>query len=904
MSAGGGWKRLFRLTESAKHVRDQVDDELLFHVETLLERYLAEGMTEEEAWLEVRRQVGDLDHLRAEMAAQKARANRSSRRRLFRDGLRSDVRVGLRQFRKRPGFTSLAVLTLALGIGASTTLFSVVKDVLLDPLPYPESDRLVYVGSVLRGGVPSVFTAPEFLALHASTQTLESYAAYRYATMIVRVGARPEQFRVAAVTEDYFAVYGVGPALGRAFQPDDYRGNASPVVILSHGVWQERWGGDLEAIGSMVAPVDRPWTPDQSPLTEQFSYVVVGVMPADFPSTADFWIPERLTGTEFASDDYFTNGTHRSVGRLRSGLSLADLREETAVLAASLAVEHPEYYSGGYFEGRSIDAISLLDRTVGGYRGSTLLMFGAAGLLLLIAVANLAGLLLARALDRNQEMAIRGALGAGRGRVARLILTETMLLTLLSSAAGIAMALGGMRIFKLLAPLAFPRLDVVAVDVWAMAFAVALALLCGLLCGIAPVAVGNSKRSLVSPLQGSSRGGERKGTARLWKALVGTQVALAVYLLVGAGLLAHNYRSLLAVDPGVESEDLLLLPISTSAHSDTEESYVGFLSETIRRVGAIPGVESVSWTPDPPLYGGWWIPPVVTEGMAEDVESPSIRTHAVGPDFFPTLGIPIHRGRGIEWTDNADAEPVVVVDEVMATRFWPNEDPLGKRLRLLGGGKGETWYSVVGIAGRVHESTLAQVPTPQVYVPSMQRAQAYPGAWIVIRSPLVAHELAQPLEAAIWRVDSNVPVRSLETMEGRIARDLRDPRFHMVMVGSFSLTAVLLSVAGIYGLMLCLIAARTREIGIRSALGAGTSSVLWTVSRQCTWLILGGCIVGVGLAAGTSRLLEGLLFGVSPLDPPTYLAVSVGLVGTALLACLLPAWRATRIEPTIALRGE
>jgi len=894
MSETAGWRRFLRLTFAKHHAVEQVDDELRFHIESLVERGINEGMSEQEARRAAMERFQSYPETRSALARRLERRAIVPAWRLVVDGLRQDLRITCRACFKRPAFAAVAALTLGLGVGACATLFSVVNSVLLKPLPYPDSERLVYIGSSRHGRPPSAFSTPEFLALRATTQTLESYAAYRHNPLTVRVGQEPIQYTAAAVTEDYFEVYGISPQLGRRFLPEDYGESPEPVVIVSFRFWRQELGSDPGVLGRVLTVAGRS--------TPQSSATIIGVMPSRFDAEVDLWLPEQLEGTWWEAENMFSNWTHSSVGRIAAGRRLEDVKAEVAALAASLAAAYPQYYSGRYNEGRSIGAMSLLDRTVVSYRSSILLLFGAAALLLAIAVSNVTGLLLARVLDRSQEIAVRSALGAGRGRIVRQFVTEALVLSLLGSFLGIVFAAGGVHVFRLLAPLGFPRTDTVSLNIGVVIFAIAVAVLSGLVCGWLPVVL-SDRGSFPSTLHRGTRVGELKGNTRFRGLIVGFQVTVATCLLVGAGLLGNNFWRLNNVDPGIEGRGLLVVPVQVPGRYEAFEEYTGFLHETTRRIGAAPGVASVSWTPDPPMYGGWWYPEVVVEGTPE-ADPPNIRTHPVGPDYFRTMGVPILEGRGIGGADVAGSQPIAVVDEIMAGRFWPSEDPLGKQLRFEPSEPDSPWHTIVGVVGSTHIGSLAEEPTPQIYVPALQRTQTYGQSRIVIRSTIPPEALAPTVRAAIWAVDPDVPAPAVEMMEDRVAADLHDPRFHSVLLGTFSLCAVILTAAGIYGLMTYLVTGRTREIGIRTALGARPRHVVWTVSRQCLAIISLGLTAGLGVAVATSRVLGALLFAVSPVDLPTFGFMASALGSLALLTCAVPALRATRVDPSVALRWE
>ncbi len=889
MTLRSGWKRLFRLNESYRHVQAQVDDELRHHIDELLERYRSQGMNEAEARAEIARRFPDVETARSDLIGSAGRTVHNRRRRLFLDGLRSDLRVSLRQFRRRPGFTALAVLILGLGIGASTTLFSVVNGVLLDPLPYPDSDHLVYISTSRQGRI-SWTTAPEFIALSRQTHTLESYTAYQYITLTTNLGLYPEQYTAAEVTEDYFDVFGLSPVLGRVFTETDYSAEAHPVMIVSHRIWQQHYARDPAIIGKVIA-VNRRNT------TEAVSRTVVGIMPPSFHSSADFWIPIRLAGTHWEYNEWrFGNFVFDSVGRLRSGMRLEDVQAEATRVTAALKAEHPQHYTGAY-EGRNLVAVSLLDRMVTEYRSSIMLLFGATIVLLVIAIANLTGLLLARVLNRKTEISIRSILGAGHGHILRLLLTEASFLSFLGSVTGFIIAIAGIRVVQTLAPSNLPRLDNLTPDIRVAVFAVSIALVSGFLSSLVPFFSIIRNRS-VSSLQSGNRSSASRSALQLRGFLISVQTTLAVILLVGGGLLANSFIRLREVDPGCETENLLVMPLRLPGSYDTDEKYSAFFRDVVDRIYSLPGIESASWIPNPPLYGQNMSSPARTEEMSED-EVLQIGIHPVGPDYFATMSIPVIHGRGITRTDDASNLPVAIVDEQLAEEFWPSTNPIGQRLHTR-----DTWFTVVGVTGRIHQSSLGQETHPEIYISALQHTVRFSLMRVVIRSTVPSENLTPGLRTAVWEVDPTLPVPTIETMKDRVSADLRDPRFFTFLFNAFSFTAVILTLAGIYALMLFLVTGRIREIGIRMALGADRGQVLWTISRQCLGLIAVGSLAGLAAATATSRLLSGLLFGITPLDLPTYAGVAVILGLTATIACLLPTRRALRLDPMTVLRGE
>lgn len=894
MSAHGGWRRFFRLSESKRHRQREVDDELRFHVDSLVERHVRAGMEEKEARRLVMSRFSDYGTTRAVLIRGREVEVRMKTRRLFFDGLWQDVRVSWRQLSRRPGFAVWAVVTLGLGIGASTTMFSVVNGVLLDPLPYPDSERLVWVGYT-NGGAPEGTNPPEFRALKGETRTLEKYAAFARQNYGVLVGDRSEEVKVAGVTEDYLDVFGASPVLGRAFSEDDFQPGATSVALLSHAAWQRYWGADPQILGTVVTN-----TQEHNPFVPWSRSTIIGVMPPYMDDQADFWVPLHVDTGWYAQEWQFENPVLSSVGKLRPGSDVAALQAEADRLVSRLASEYPRYYSGGPNEGRGLGAVSLLDNTVGSYRTGILLLFAGACLLLGIATMNLTALFLSRALDRRQELAVRVSLGGGRSHILRHLAMETVSLSVLGGALGLILARGCLAALRAFAPAGLPRLDNLSLNLSVVFFALAIALTSGLVCALASLPARRSG-ALDLSLRETGRTGTGRDTARLRGLLVSAQVSLAVILLVGTGLLSASLAKLRHVDPGFEAEGLTVMAIRFPTTYETNQAKGQLLGDMVRRIDAIPGVVSASWTADPPLFWRYWAIRIRTEETMDlpEEQLPKLGTHPVGPGFFTTMGIPVLRGRGITEGDNVDVTPVVVVDELAATRLWPSQDPIGRRLAIQ-----KKWHTVVGVAGRVHQTELSGDEEPEIYIPSAQAPFFFPTTAVTIRSELPSKEAAGALRGAVSELDPMVLIRSISSAEDKLGEHLRTPRFIALLGSGCSLSALFITLAAIVGLMSYWVSALTREVGLRMALGAQGRQVLWAVLRRCLKLILVGLAAGLALAVGTSRLMNALLFDVSPLDLRIYALVGIGLGVSALLASLVPALRATHVEPTVALRGD
>lgn len=896
MTLRSSWKRYFRIQAWRGSAEKEVDTELQFHIQELVDRYVDQGMSETEARRRVEDRFGEYGPMREELVRSQERRTRRRRHQGIADDLRLDFRLSLRTLVRRPRFSVLAILTLGLGVGACVTLSSVVNSVLLKPLPFPESNRLMHVGTTRGGGLPGRLTMPEFLAIRQQTHTLEYVAAYHTVSLIVQLDQQPDQLVAGEVTEDFFRVFGIPPLLGRAFEEEDFRQGASPVAILSHRVWIQQWGGDEGALGRRVVAHG----PD---LEEVVTYTIVGVMAPDFDLGFDLLVPQQITGTIWAEEFMFTNWTHSVVGRMADGRDEAQVGAEMNAIAGRLASEYPQYYSGSLHQDRSIGAMLLLDKTVHSARASTWLLFGAAALLLVIAVVNVSGLYLARVLDQRHELAVRGALGAGTGRLARQTLTESLVLSVLGTSVGVILAFAGVRTFRVLGPANFPRLDTISIGLGVLGFSAALALATGVLAGAAPVAI-LGKQGCGGTLNGGSRVGRSKGTGRLRSGLVGVQISLAAYLLVGSGLLVRSFWNLHETELGFTPENLSVSTVTLPGSYDTVEEYVRFFTNASRRLAETQGVDAASWVPDPPLYGGWWYPEIVFDGMPPDQNPPYMNTHTVGPEYFASMGIPVLRGRGITPRDRAGTGLVAVVDEVAAAWLWPSDEAVGKRIRVVSGQEPSPWLTVVGVVAGTPGASLTRDPAPQVYVPAQQRAQRYGQARLVVRSDLPPTALVERLQSVIRALDPSIPPPTLFPYSTPLAAHLRTPRFYALLIGAFSIMAVTLAAVGAYSQVAYLVMGKTREIGIRKALGAGVWRILASVSRDSITLAMAGLLAGLVLAAGTSRVMESLLFGIEPLDLITFLAVGFVILATITLACIFPAFRATRIPSVEALRSD
>ncbi|HEX7049883.1 MAG TPA: ABC transporter permease [Longimicrobiales bacterium] len=814
------------------------------------------------------------------------------------DTLLQDIRYALRTLRRAPGFTAVAVLTLALGIGANTAIFSVVNGVLLHPLPYPEPDRLVGVYQLWQGD-RAVMTPANFRDVRqqatgadgTSSPVLEEMAPYYRSDFTLTGSGDPVRLQGVEVGAGFFDVLGVAPVLGRTFRPDENEPGRTRVAILSHRLWQQRFGAEPEIIGRVIRLDGNP-------------YEVVGVMPEgfSFPAERDVWTPIEYDA-EFMSENSRGAWYLSVVGRLAPGVSEEQAASRVAAIGRRLEKAYPQVNTNV-----GMTVLSLHDAMVGDVRTALWVLLGAVGFVLLIACANVANLLLARAASREGELAVRAALGAGRGRLIRQLLTESLILGALGGAAGLLLAVWGTGFLVALQPRNVPRLDEVTVDGTVIAFTAAIALLTGLLFGLVP-ALQTARTELAATLREGGRGAlAAKGSARVRNALVVAEMALAVILLAGAGLLINSFARLQRVDPGFRAEGALAFRLSLPGVAYNEESArAAFYDRLIERLEALPGVRSAGAIMALPLSGFSFTFTFNVEGRepAQPGSDQSLQTRVVTPGYFRTMGIPLLRGRAFTAQDRADAPQVVLISESAVRRYFPDEDPIGRRITLgwgRGPGRPNVGGVIVGVVGDVKQFELAEEQSAVVYVPHAQVPVG--GMTLVVRTAVPPLTLAGAVRREVGALDADLPIAELRTLEQLVARSISQPRFYMLLLAVFAGVALALAAIGTFGVMTYAVAQRTREIGIRMALGADPGSVRRLVVGRALALAATGLGVGLLGALALTRLLGSLLYGVTATDPLTYGAVALTLIGVAFLAGYLPARGATRVDPTVALRAE
>ncbi len=803
-----------------------------------------------------------------------------------------DLRYGARMLLKKPGFTLIAVITLALGIGANTAIFSVVNAVLLKPLSYAGPDRIVQVFAIFPDGDPDpeikTVSWPDFVDIKSQSRSFTDIAAIEGAAFNLMSGNETERLRVGMVSANLFPMLGVNTALGRNFLSEEDQPNGAPVIILSHGLWQRRFGSDSGIIGQQVT-------------LNRNDYTVVGVMPRGFkmPSdlmggNTDIWMP--ITPSAFKRN----RGQHRfeAYGRLKPEATLESAREELSVIAGQL---EQQYQSTNKDKGAGL--MPLGELVVRDSRKMLFVLFGAVGFVLAVACANVANLMLARAASRSREIAIRTTLGAGRWRIIRQLLTESMLLSLVGGLAGLLIALWGTDAVVALHPGGLPRLDEVSMNWQVLGFTLGVSLITGLLSGLAPALQASKSDQVTALKEGSTQSAGSRGSRHLRNLLVMAETALALVLVIGAGLLIKSFWQLQQVDPGIKPDHLLTFQVSLPRNDYPEAAQKRiFFEQLLERTAAIPGVQSVGASHILPLTGAYSCDSFMRDDRPLPPDDrPCAEIRLVTPDYFRTLSIGLTRGRVFTERDNSGAGQVVMINEAMAEKFWPGEDPIGKRLTPDSG----TIVSreIVGIVRDIKHFGLDKESKPEYYIPYNQDPWSS-ALTIAVRTTGDPASLSQAVRNEVRSLDSSLPITSLRTMKELVERSVAKPRFRTLLLGVFAGVALLLSMLGIYGVMSWSVAQRTREVGVRMALGAAPADILRLLVGQGMIVAVVGVGIGVGGAFMLTRVLASFLFEVNATDLMTFVSVAVLLLGAALLACYVPARRATKIDPMVALRYE
>ncbi|HEX3745231.1 MAG TPA: ABC transporter permease [Bryobacteraceae bacterium] len=874
------WARRVRMLFGGSRFDRDLQEEMRLHLELRRQDLIRGGVPPAQADAAAQRRFGNATVLR------EASGDAWGWRGL--QNLSQDLRYGARGLLRTPAFSLLAILTLALGIGANTAIFSVVNAVLLNPLSYRDPGRLV---TILHDGVAPVAPA-NYVDWRDQSRSFESMAAAEYWTPNLTGVDSPENLTGLHVTANLFPLLGIAPLMGRTFLPGEDRSGSEHEVVLSYRLWQRRFQGDPQVLGKPV-------------LLNGEGYTVVGVMPATF-QFAPFWATHAELWAPIVFGDRIDSrggNSLRIFGRLKPGVSLTAARAEMAAITGRLETQYPG-------TNRHVMVRPLKENVVGKVETPLLIVMCGVGFVLLIACANVAHMLLARTSDRQREIAVRTALGAGRGRVMAQFLTENLLLAGLGAAAGLLLALWGVKGLVALSPAGIPRVDTVTLDVRAVLFLLVVTLLTAGLFGLAP-AMQSSAANLSAALKEGGRGGS-SGVARnrLRGFLVGSEFALAFILLVGAGLMIRSFFALQAVNPGFDPHHVLSMVVSVAGSGESPEGpREVFYRDLLEHVRAVPGVQSAGAINHLPLVGDEWQWNFFVEGRPKPRpgEAPLAVYRIVMPGYFDAMRLPIVRGRAIAAGDDSREPGVVVINQAAAREYWPGVDPIGQRITIENGIR----LTIVGIAADARQSDWASQPQPETYLAALQNRAFLGGGdshssyiTVVVRAAGDPAALAPAVKQTVWGLDRNLPISQVTTMDHAVADATAEPRFLTLLLAVFASVALLLAAVGIYGVMSYAVARRTHEIGIRISLGATRGDVLRMVVRQGMAQALAGALAGAGGALLLGRLMAGMLYGVRPNDLVTFGVVGVVLGTAALLAICVPARRATRIEPTVALRQE
>ncbi|HEX8174907.1 MAG TPA: ABC transporter permease [Pyrinomonadaceae bacterium] len=798
-------------------------------------------------------------------------------------GLKQDLRYGVRMLSKRPSFTAIVVLTLAISIGANTVVFSVVNTLLLRSLPYSNPEQLVVLWGVYKTNNKAYASAANFRDWQERNHAFQSLAAYDTQRFNLTGGDRPEAVDAALVSANLFSLLGVPPAQGRNFQTQEEQPAGSHVAIISNGLWQRRFGSDPGAIGKTL-------------VLDGEGYTIIGVMPQgfSFPEKAELWVPLTFVPEELADRSY----NHLFViGRLKPGAQLPEAQAEMNTIASTLAQQYPNENAG-----RGLRLVSLQENLIGDIRIALLILIGSVAFVLLIACANVANLLLARAWTRQKDIAIRIALGASRRRLMQQLLTESVLLALLGGVAGLIIAYFGIQVLTTVGSSNIPRLSDIGIDGRVLTFTLVISVLTGIVFGLVPALQASNPdiNEWLKEGQRSSSGGAMRKSVRSW--LVVIEMALALILLIGAGLLIKSFMRLWQVEPGFNPHNVLTMAVSLSPPKYNSRADVAvFYQRLLQQLQSTPGVQAAGVVNQLPFSGknlGFSFT-VAGRPQSGPEDTASANYRLISSNYLRALGIPLVRGRDFNEHDTRESPPVALINETLAKRYFPNEDPIGKQLNIEGQ---QAPREIVGIIGDVRQVKLDAEVKPEIYVPYLQFP--LPSMSIVVRTNTDPSSMIGPVLNQISIVDKDQPVFQVKTMDQYLSESLAQRRFSTILLGAFAALALILAAVGIYGVMSYLVSQRTHEIGIRMALGARPRDIIKLVVGHGMWLSLLGVIVGIAAALFLTAIMSSLLYEISATDPVTYVALSLVLVGVALLACLIPALRAAKVDPIIALRYE
>jgi predicted permease len=877
---------------------NEIVEELSQDLEDRYDQAISRGATEEEARQAALTELSAASALPQSLRRVERRVPQNPiqmgterKRNMFAD-LSQDVRYGVRMLLKNPAFTAIAVLALALGIGANSAIFSVVNTLLLRPLPYKNPDQLVVIWeNATHLGFPKNTPSPaNFLDWQKQNTLFEAMGAFAERSFNLTGVGEPERLDGRRVSANLFDLLGVKPLLGRNFVPEEDK-PGTRVALLNETLWKRRFGSDRAVIGRSVSLNGEPYT-------------IVGVLPSSvrLPAFGN-WRDQVWVPLAFPAEEAAARGNHflEIIGRMKPGVTMAQARAEMETIAARLAQQYPEHNT-------RIGAVvnPLHEEIVGDMKPALLILLGAVAFVLLIACANVANLLLARAAARHKEIALRLALGADRARLTKQLLVESVMLSMLGGVVGLVLAYAGLRVLTRFIPADVAHADLISIDGRVMIFTLIVAVVTGLIFGLAPASQAAHSNINDTLKEGGRDSGAGPRGKRLRAALVIAEVAVSFILLIGAGLLINSFMHLRNLDPGFRADHLLALQIdlSETKYSDNPRR-VAFFDEVVRRVQALPGTKSVAIAGNLPFTYNGDSAPIGVEGIPDPPpdQHPDVIFRAIGPGYFSTMGIPLVRGRDFNEQDNLDGDMKVIVSEKTVRQYWPNGDPIGKRLKMGSTTAEGPWRTVIGVVKDVRQNDFIAEPKMQMYFTYRQLRSLMPNA-LIVRTAVDPLSLATSVRNAIWAVDKDQTVAKVDSMEHIVAGAVARQRFSMLLLAIFAGVALVLAAVGIYGVMSYSVAQQTREIGIRMALGAQRSDVLKMTVKQGLKLVGLGLVIGLVAAIVLTRVMATLLFGISATDPLTFLSISLVLLGVAILASYIPALRATRVDPMIALRAQ
>lgn len=879
---------------SGRPIEEDVSQELTFHLDMRAQELIDAGWDPMSAREEARRVFGDMKSVNDECVEVTRSRDRAIKRAHRLDAFQRDLKYAARSLLRSPGFAAVAIVTLALGIGANSAIFSIVNTVLLRPLPYPDADRLVRVHELNRRGRPMNVPWANFVDWREQARAFDALGAFNTTVTTVLGGDRPARARVSGVSREFFQVFGLAPVVGRTTLPEEHVEGADPSVLVSHAFWEAELGGTQDLSGRTLRVAG-------------LNARIVGVMPRGFgfPSGTDVWFPAEI----FPQTPSRSAHNYRVVGRIREDVTPARARDDMNGVAVRLSQSYP-----GDADAVGATLETLQEELAGPVRRPLLLLLGAAGFVLLVACSNLASTLLARGTARQRELAIRASLGAARMRIIRQLFTESLLLSLLGALAGLVLAGIAIRTLVVLGPSAVPRLDELGLDRWVLLFTLVVSVMTAVLFGLFP-ALRLSEAQVGDALRSGSRGSSDEGSRSAWKLLVSAEVALALVLLIGSGLLIRSFWTVMAVDPGFDPRGVGTVALNLPGTEYPDDSnVVAYYDDLLARVARVPEVGTVGLTTVLPLTG------VGANGMIEVEGRDELGMgfyRVVSGGYFKAMGIPLIRGRTFEDRDDVSVSDVILVNETLADRLWPGEDALGKRMSVPGmdaysdparGLSPEGWpynrlATVIGVVADVKHASLTGDPLPEYYFHYKQRPARATSAVAVVKTAGDPAGLVPTLRSVVRQVDPQVPA-AYGTMAQYVGRSVGDRRFTMALLSVFAAVALVLSAVGIYGVVSYSVARRTREIGIRMALGAEPGGVRWVVLRDAMGMVVVGLALGLAGAVAATRLLQNLLFEVSATDLPTFVGVAGLLAVVALMATWIPVRRTTGIDPMITMQAE